>query len=58
MIENEVKVIRLPVSAKIEDAAKGEIRVTVNIDGEDEGEVADRIIKFYRAVKAETEKEG
>ena len=53
MEQTEVKVIRLPVSIKIEDAAKGEQRVTVTIDGEDWEDTKERVVACYRAVKVE-----
>ena len=47
MQETEVKVIRLPVSIKVEDAANNTRRITVTIDGEDEQDVVTRVANAY-----------
>jgi len=41
-----------PVRIKLEEGAKGEIKASVSIDGDDENVVIPRIIKAFRDLKA------
>ncbi len=41
-----------PVRIKLEEGAKGEIKVSVSIDGDDENFVIPRILQAFKALKA------
>ena len=41
-----------PVRIKLEEGAKGEIKATVSIDGDDENVVIPRILQAFKALKA------
>jgi len=41
-----------PVRIKLEEGAKGEIKASVSIDGDDENIVIPRILQAFKALKA------
>jgi hypothetical protein len=41
-----------PVRIKLEEGAKGEVKATVAIDGEDENLIIPRVIKAFKDLKA------
>jgi hypothetical protein len=49
----EEQIIKLaPVRIKLEEGAKGEIKASVSIDGEDENILIPRIIKAFKDLKS------
>ena len=53
----EQKLVLLPVRMKIEEGAKGEQKVTVAIDGEDDDQVRERLVFQFKKLKADLEVE-
>ena len=43
--------VQLPVRMKIEEGAKGEVKVTVAVDGDNEDQVRQRLVQAYQKLK-------
>ena len=53
----EGQIVQLPVRMKIEEGAKGEVKVTVAIDGDDKDTVRLCLVQQYKKLKEELEEE-
>ena len=56
----EQHIIQPPVRMKIEEGAKGEVKVTISIDGDNDDAVRMRLVNQYKQLKTDLEikKEG